>query len=75
MDGGVDGAAVVGDVLGEVIAVAWWEVAPSRARNNLRVQCLVSSGAMMSTDAPAKESVPMISMSESKMLRIMNVSL
>jgi hypothetical protein len=30
---------------------------------------------MMSTDAPAKESVPMISVSELKMLRIMNVSL
>ena len=71
MDGGVDGAAVVGGV----IAVALWDVVPSRARNHLRVQCLVSSGAMMSTDAPAKESVPMMSMSESKMLRIMNVSL
>jgi hypothetical protein len=75
VDGGVDGAAVVGGVLGDVMAVALWDVVPSRARNHLRVQCLVSSGAMMSTDAPAKESVPMISVSELKMLRIMNVSL
>jgi hypothetical protein len=71
MDGGVDGAAVVGGV----IAVALWDVVPSRARNHLRAQCLVSRGAKMSTDAPAKESVPMISVSELKMLRIMNVSL
>ena len=68
-------AGWVGSVFGEVVAVALWDVAPSRLRTHRHVKCLVSSGVMMRTDAPTKESVPMINVSESKMLRIMNVFL
>ena len=50
-------------------------VLPSRTRNQRRVQCLVSSGVMMRTTAPAKESVPMMSVSALKMTRIMNAFL
>ncbi len=69
---GVCGGVVVDDVGGDVIAVAFSEVVPSRTRNHRRDQCLVSGGAISKAHAPANESVPTINSTASRTAALMS---
>ena len=69
---GVVAADVAGGVIGDVIAVALCEVAPSRTRNHRRDQCLVSGGAISNAHAPANESVSIIDTATSRTVALMS---
>ncbi len=67
-------SGVRGDVVaGDVIAVAFSEVALSRTRNHRRDQCLVSGGAKSNVHAPANETVPTINNTASRTAAFMSV--